>query len=387
MASREQQEFSSQAPAPQVSEILSGGVFPAAGGLLQRGLTDPNIPDSNPYSYTGQRIADFDPRESRAFNLTDQAIGSYIPFLQAGTDVLGQGADAYRSGIGQRFDPTSTDEFFNPFLDRVAGRVEDRAERFIKDRIGKLNVGAARTGNIGSARQGIAEADITRQGIEGLTDALGSLYSKGYDTAQDRAFKAFQDQFARDRASGQGLLGVSDRAFRAGAQLPNLQRQDISSLFSTGGLGRNRNQSLLDLDYQNFVGRYNLPFQNLQNVGNILSAMGPLAGGYGYAGALPADRLGGADSPLYQPANPGANFGDNPNNMITTTGILGASALPTSYGGRALNPSIFPSGITSLPIPDAGMDMSVMAPTAIYNPSQNNPPQTNVAGAFGGFYG
>ena len=109
--------------------------------------------------------------------------------------------------------------------------------------------------------------------------------------------------------------------------------------------------------------------------------MGPLAGGYGYAGALPADRLGGADSPLYQPANPGANFGDNPNNMITTTGILGASALPTSYGGRALNPSIFPSGITSLPIPDAGMDMSVMAPTAIYNPPQ----KTNVAGAFGGF--
>ena len=112
--------------------------------------------------------------------------------------------------------------------------------------------------------------------------------------------------------------------------------------------------------------------------------MGPLAGGYGYAGALPADRLGGADSPLYQPMNPNAAFGANPNNMITTTGIMGASALPTSYGGRALNPSIFPSGITSLPIPDAGMDMSVMAPTAIYNPTQtNNPPQTNVG--LGGF--
>ena len=304
-----------------------------------------------------------------------------MPFLQAGTDVLGQGADAYRSGIGQKFDPTSTDEFFNPFLDRVAGRVEDRAERFITDRLGKLNVGAAKTGNIGSARQGLAQADIARQGVEGLTDALGSLYSKGYDTAQDRAFKSFQDQFARDRASGQGLLGVSDRAFRAGAQLPTLQRQDISSLFSTGGLGRNRDQSLLDLDYQNFVGRYNLPFQNLQNVGNILAAMGPLAGGYGYAGALPADRLGGADSPLYQPTNPNAAFGDNPNNMITATGIMGANALPTSYGGRALNPSVFPSGITSLSLPDAGMDMSVMAPTAIYNPSQTDGLPQNVGNA------
>ena len=102
--------------------------------------------------------------------------GSYLPFLQTGTDVLGQGADVYRQGIGQRFDPTSTIEFFSPFLDGVAGRVEDGVGKFISDRTSQLNLGAARTG-IG-ARQGIAEADITKQGIEGLTDALGSLYSK-----------------------------------------------------------------------------------------------------------------------------------------------------------------------------------------------------------------
>ena len=81
--------------------------------------------------------------------------------------------------------------------------------------------------------------------------------------------------------------------------------------------------------------------------------------------------------------------------MITATGIMGANALPTSYGGRALNPSVFPSGITSLPLPDAGMDMSVMAPTAIYNPSQTDGLPQNVGNApvastrvgLGGFYG
>ena len=348
MASREEREFSSQAPAPQVADILTTGIFPAASGLLSRGLGDPNVPDSNPYSYTGQRIANFDPREQRAFGLTDSAIGSYLPFLQTGTDVLGQSADVFRQGIGSRFDPTSTDEFFNPFLDRVAGRVEDRVGKFIADRTNRLNLGAARTGNVGSARQGIAEADITKQGIEGLTDALGSLYSRGFDAAQNLAFKDFQTGLDRDRALGASLADISGRTFNVANQLPNLQRQDISSLFSTGGLGRNRNQSLLDLDYQNFVGRYNLPFQNLQNVGNILAALGPLAGGFGYAGAVPAEDAENATGVnRFAPRVP----------LNYQSGIMGSTVTRPMFG---FNPSVFPQGVAS-----------------IYNPTNNT----------GSFYG
>jgi hypothetical protein len=348
MASREEREFSSQAPAPQVADILETGIFPAASGLLQRGLSDPNVPDSNPYSYTGQRIANFNPRENRAFGLTDQAIGSYMPFLQTGTDVLGQSADVYRQGIGQRFDPTSTDEFFNPFLDRVAGRVEDRVGKFISDRTNQLNLGAARTGNLGSARQGITEADITKQGIEGLTDALGSIYSKGFDNAQNLAFKDFQTGADRDRALGASLSDISGRTFNIANQLPNLQRQDISSLFSTGGLGRNRDQSLLDLGYQNFVGRYNLPFQNLQNVGNIVSALGPLAGGYGYAGATPAEDAVEASNPdRFAPGIPGVV--QNNGGLNYQSGIMGSNVTPPTFGNTSLNPSLFPQqGITTL---------------------------------------
>ena len=54
-----------------------------------------------------------------------------------------------------------------------------------------------------------------------------------------------------------------------------------------GGLGRGKDQSGLDLDYQNFVGQYNLPMQTLQNVGALTASLGPLAGGYGYAGGGP----------------------------------------------------------------------------------------------------
>jgi len=58
-------------------------------------------------------------------------------------------------------------------------------------------------------------------------------------------------------------------------------------MMGMGGLGRGRQQSLMDLNYQNFTGQYNLPMQTLQNVGALTASLGPMAGGYGYAGGDP----------------------------------------------------------------------------------------------------
>ena len=98
---------------------------------------------------------------------------------------------------------------------------------------------------------------------------------------------------------GQGLAGLGKQAAGAlsgfGGQyggmaslLPQLQQQDISSMMGMGGLGRGRQQSLMDLNYQNFTGQYNLPMQTLQNVGALTASLGPMAGGYGYAGGAPS---------------------------------------------------------------------------------------------------
>ena len=98
---------------------------------------------------------------------------------------------------------------------------------------------------------------------------------------------------------GQGLAGLGQQTAGAlsgfGGQyggmaslLPQLQQQDISSMMGMGGLGRGRQQSLMDLNYQNFTGQYNLPMQTLQNVGALTASLGPMAGGYGYAGGAQA---------------------------------------------------------------------------------------------------
>ena len=91
--------------------------------------------------------------------------------------------------------------------------------------------------------------------------------------------------------------------------LQNLQTQDINRTIGMGGLGRGRQQSLMDLNYQNFVGQYNLPMQTLQNVGALTASLGPMAGGFGYAGGSPntlsqygpVGGMGGGIASIQQP--------------------------------------------------------------------------------------
>ena len=58
-----------------------------------------------------------------------------------------------------------------------------------------------------------------------------------------------------------------------------MQQQDVNRLMGLGGLQRNMQQRLADVDYGNFVGQYNLPGQLLgQNIGATAPLIGPLGG-------------------------------------------------------------------------------------------------------------
>ena len=139
---------------------------------------------------------------------------------------------------------------------------------------------------------------------------------------------------------GQGLGALGQQYQGLATTLPSLQAQDISQQMALGGLGRGREQSLLDLAYQNFVGQYNLPMQTLQNVGALTASLGPLAGGYGYAG--------GAQPPVKSAFAP--NTGNLPG-ISTLPGSIGyrepPRAAPQPYDDY-LGGSIFGSGIGGL---------------------------------------
>ena len=461
MAVEQQQQII--APNQIVQDFIAGGgagipgLFPLLNQQLVNQLATLGLPDSSPFTYTGQRIADFTPQERRAFQLGEQAIGSYRPFLDRGTelteqaaaelmrsgamgqeqiasglaqarDLAGRGvstiegslapelaayqraeeaarmgaqdvgrgvAEAQRGfrglagtqapfissalgGLGQAgiagllstgaFDPRSTGAFFNPYEDAVVQQtLQDVSEGLATSDIAN-RAAQVRSGAFGGARGRLASEELARRAGRGAAEAVGGLRAQGFGRAQQAAQQAFEAQQARQanqarllsqlagqtgalgqqtlagqQAGLQGLLGATQLGGAQQSQLaqqlgkfgqaagtasrqaglgvgqlgtslgtlglgagrytgqlgsqlgtglgnlgrqqlgiasalPGLQRADVQLLGNIGSTQRGMDQAGLDLDYQNFVGQYNLPMQTIANVAGIFGGLAPLAG-------------------------------------------------------------------------------------------------------------
>ena len=286
MASREEQEFSSQAPAGYIGDLLSQTIFPAASQYFRDQFANLGREDSSPFTYTGQRVADFDPRERLAFQLSDSAIGSYRPYLGASAQLLDEAGGLTRGATGQ-FDPSTISQFQNPFEDAVVDQtLEDINRRFSQADMG-LRDRAVSQGAFGGSRGRIAQEELARQVGRGAADAVGNIRSRGFGLSSQLASNAFEQAQRRNLMAGQGLGGISRQFSGLAGLFPQLQSADINRTLQFGGLGRGRSQSLMDLDYANFTGQYNLPMQLIQNLGGLTASLGPLAGGFGFAGGTP----------------------------------------------------------------------------------------------------
>lgn len=287
MASREEQEYSSQAPAGYIGDLLSQTIFPYATQYFRDQFANLGTEDSSPFTYTGQRVADFDPRERLAMQLSDSAIGSYRPYLGASAGLLDQASAMARGSTGQ-FDPSSIRDYYDPFEDQVVQQtLRDIGRSSAMQDIG-LRDKAVSQGAFGGSRGRIAQEELARQTGRGAAEAIGKIRSGGFGQASQLASGSFEQAQRRGLQGAGALQGLGQQYQSLAQTLPGLQGQDISRTMGLGGLGRGRSQSLMDLAYQNFTGQYNLPMQLVQNLGSLTASLGPLAGGYGYAGGTPA---------------------------------------------------------------------------------------------------
>ena len=352
MADRTVREFTSQAPAGYVGDFLSQGIFPYLGGFLQSQFENIGRPDATPFTYTGERIAQFDPRERYAMDLSDAAIGSYRPFIADASDIFSTGAEDLRNiqgaGLGAfgeagaaaqagrgEFDPTMASSYFNPFEEQVVEQtLSDISEGLAKGDMA-LRDKAVSAGAFGGSRGRLTQEDLAERVGRGATEAVAGIRSKGFQDAIRNAMTGFEGARRRDQGAGQLFTGIGSGLGSLGnvgatgmsrfgigmqglgTQLAELQQQDINRTMGIGALGRGRSQSELDRAYSDFVGTYNLPMTTISNVGSILGALGPMAGGFGYAGS---------SAPQDFPNNTGAPFYPN-----QTMGTVGANF----YGGGA----------------------------------------------------
>ena len=107
-----------------------------------------------------------------------------------------------------------------------------------------------------------------------LTSGGQQLYGMG--TGASSALSGLAGTLAGGQERGAGAMSGY------AGMLPGLMSSDVSNMMNIGAMNRARNQALLDLNYQNFVGQYNLPNQLMSGFANYLTGAGPLAGGVGY---------------------------------------------------------------------------------------------------------
>lgn len=188
----EQQTTSYTLPPEFIRQFLAGGgegsgvagLFPLLNQSMMNQFATLGQPGATPFTYQGERIAGFTPRELSAFGLADQAIGSYIPFLNRQTALNEAGLATGLEGLTQQR------------AQALQGR--DMGLAGLRD--------AALFNRIGTREtlRGLGEAGRRLRGLEGL---------------QDRGFNQAQDLYGR--ATGSVLSGA-----------------DRGDLFSRLGTGR-----------------------------------------------------------------------------------------------------------------------------------------------------
>jgi hypothetical protein len=404
----EQQAYSYQAPDRFLYNLLTGGgdqfgLLPGVAQYYETQLANLGAPDSSPFTYTGERIADFSPREQYAMQLADAGIGAYAPYLARATGLTEealatqaggvseakaaqlraqqQGEDYTRTGIratraaqrtldpflqraerdvrrSQRdFDPSSIDAFMDPYEDAVVQQtIEDIQKGQAQSDIARRASDVAQ-GALGGSRSRLSQQESDEAATRAMMREVGAIRSAGFGSSRDAAMSEFARQRAADaqaaglrsglgaQAYGAGmgtagaLTGAGQQLYGMGAgsagalqglagQLAGAQtgaagamqglagaqqgfRQgDVSSMMNVGAMNRARNQALLDLNYQNFVGQYNLPQQLFSGYANFLTGAGPLLGGVGYSGPTQASPYGTTTYPTPGMSEGGRTDGD-----------------------------------------------------------------------------
>jgi hypothetical protein len=247
--------------------------------LLQRGQAE-SYREYTPYQ--AERIAGFTPAQER---LQTETLGLQTPgefggasqFTTAGgLGSLGLGTQA--AGAGQRYfdmatDPNQAQAFMSPYQQAVTDVQKKAAVREAQIAQQQANLGAARQGTYGGARQAIAQGERER----GLLDRLNQIQAEG----GQRAFEAAQK--AQQFGSTLGLQGIQaglqgmQQLGQTGATLGQLggQRQQANILRlqaqeTVAAQQRALEQQILDQRYADFLRQRDYPMEQLGYFSNLI---------------------------------------------------------------------------------------------------------------------
>lgn len=248
----------------------------------------------NPYqTYGGQRIAGFNPVQEQAF--ADVQNRQTASQLGQGTALAGaSGLGSLGAGFNYQSmatNPNSMAAYMSPYMQNVVDVQKNEAVRDAQIRNIGSNLGSARLGTYGGARQLLAEQERNRN----LQQNLGNIQATG---AQN-AFQAAQQ--AQQFGTTAGLQGFG-QAGQAAATLGTLGQTQFGQEGAinqgrqqVGAIQQAQAQQGLDLGYQDFLKQRNYPYQQLAFMSDMTRGI-PLSQSAGQIYTAPpstASQLGG----------------------------------------------------------------------------------------------
>lgn len=262
-------------------------------GLIARA----NAASAEPYiPYGGPRIAGFSPEQQAAFGLTEENIGAYQPFVEAGARGYAGGLEA-AAGIpgaaqpyldeasGRWIDPGTVEQYMNPYVQNVLDRQEQLATRTLEDKflpgLQKAFTGAGQFGSRGGTGSmediGIRGVQDIQEGLEAQRlEALSGAYGQGADIfagEQGRMADIGRTTGALQEAAASGMFRGAEGMGRLGEFAQQAGLTDAAALEAIGAQRRGLEQGSLDLAYQDFLEQRDLPFDRLRFMSDIVRGL------------------------------------------------------------------------------------------------------------------
>lgn len=261
---------------------------------------------NDPYqAYTGQRVADFNPQQTQAFNQVSANVGNYQPFFNQASQNFNnatfdptQVTNSYTAqniNPGMWTDPNVAQQYMNPYQQNVTDINKREAFRDYGIQQTQRDAAAQQGGAFGGYRQAMVDAEAARDLNTGLQDIQNRGLYDAYNTGlgafnQDRSAMMGAGQMNQQNQQQQSQLGMAAAGANnqyglaaAGQNLATGQAQaglgqatqqagltDAQSLLNTGAIQQAQDQQGLDVGYQNFIDQRDYGRQNLNWLSGIL---------------------------------------------------------------------------------------------------------------------
>ena len=277
-----------------------------------------------------QQTAGLDPLEILARERAQAGLGQFQPFFDQQQNLINQAIDQSRraeqlqdpyfqqaenliQGTVGAYDPSMTEQFYNPYEDRVVQQtisdIMDQGD--IRD-IAARAQGISAGGESAFGSRARLGAEERRESLgRGLAEALGNIRSRGFSEAQQTGLGEFSRQRQAERSAAQGLLGIGQqRAAGAsglgaqlagyggqlagiGSNLEGLNRGQRSELMGLGSTARGIQETGFGRQFAQQLGQQMRPLQTMQTIGSLLP-------GYKQAGSQIDSTYGMAPDPSAQ---------------------------------------------------------------------------------------